>query len=137
MKGRLPSWFKQKPADPETMLAMKGLLDGLHLHTVCESALCPNAGQCLSQRTATFLILGDTCTRNCTFCAVKKGVPAPVDTSEPGHLLEAVRTLGLRYIVITSVTRDDLQDGGASHFTRVVGMHLRLAPCLRLQTRER
>ena len=122
MKGRLPSWFKQKPADPETMVAVKGLLDGLSLHTICQSALCPNIGECFSQKTATFLILGDVCTRHCTFCAVKKGLPSPVDEKEPQHLLEAVERLGLDYVVITSVTRDDLPDGGASQFARTINM---------------
>ena len=122
MKGRLPSWFKQKPADPETMVAVKGLLDGLSLHTICQSALCPNIGECFSQKTATFLILGDVCTRHCTFCAVKKGLPSPVDEKEPHHLLEAVERLGLDYVVITSVTRDDLPDGGASQFARTINM---------------
>ena len=122
MKGRLPSWFKQKPADPETMLAVEGLLDGLSLHTICQSALCPNIGKCFSQKTATFLILGDVCTRRCTFCAVKKGLPSQVDEKEPQHLLDAVERLGLDYIVITSVTRDDLPDGGASQFARTVNI---------------
>lgn len=120
MKGRLPSWFKGKAADPKIMLTMKGLLDGLNLHTICESALCPNIGECFSRKTATFLILGDTCTRHCTFCAVKKGLPTPIDEKEPQHLLEAVERLDLNYIVITSVTRDDLFDGGASQFVKTI-----------------
>ena len=122
MKGRLPSWFKQKPIDPETMLTMKTLLDGLSLHTICESALCPNIGECFSRKTATFLILGDTCTRHCTFCAVRKGLPTPVDEGEPERLLEAVERLELIYIVITSVTRDDLFDGGASQFVKTINI---------------
>ena len=122
MKGRLSSWFKQKPADPETMLTMKTLLDGLSLHTICESALCPNIGECFSRKTATFLILGDTCTRHCTFCAVRKGLPTPVDEQEPQHLLDAIDRLGLSYIVITSVTRDDLFDGGASQFVKTINI---------------
>jgi len=122
MKGRLPPWFKHKPPDPQIMLSMNGLLHGLSLHTICESALCPNIGQCFSSKTATFLILGDVCTRHCTFCAVKKGVPSPVDEGEPQHLLEAVEKLDLSYVVITSVTRDDLADGGASQFVRVINL---------------
>lgn len=122
MNNRLPPWFRQKPADTATISNMKNLLDGLSLHTICESALCPNTGECLSHRTATFLILGDTCTRHCTFCAVKKGAPAPVNASEPGNLLEAVQELGLNYTIITSVTRDDLPDGGASHFVAVISL---------------
>ncbi|NOQ17949.1 MAG: lipoyl synthase [Dehalococcoidales bacterium] len=121
-KGRLPPWFKQKPADPQAMVPMEKLLDGLSLHTICESALCPNAAECFSRKTATFLILGDVCTRHCSFCAVKKGQPLPVDKREPQHLLEAVEKLDLGYIVITSVTRDDLFDGGASHFVKVINM---------------
>ena len=122
MKGRLPSWFKQKPVDPETMLTMNRLLDGLGLDTICESAYCPNIGECFSGGTATFLILGDVCTRHCTFCMVKKGLPIPVDEQDPQHLLEAIDRLGLSYIVITSVTRDDLFDGGASQFVKTINI---------------
>ena len=122
MKGRLPFWFKQKPANPKTMLTMEQLLDGLSLHTICESAHCPNVGECFSRKTATFLILGNICTRRCTFCAVKKGHPLPVDEEEPQHLLEAAEKLNLSYIVITSVTRDDLCDGGASQFVKVINI---------------
>ena len=120
MKRRLPVWFKQRPPAPKIMTTMKELLDGLNLHTICESAFCPNIGQCFSRKTATFLILGDVCTRNCTFCAVKKGVPRPINEKEPQHILEAVERLGLRYVVITSVTRDDLRDGGASQFAKTI-----------------
>jgi len=120
MKRRLPPWFKQRLADPSVMSSMHGLLDGLSLHTICQSALCPNIGRCFTSGTATFLILGDVCTRRCTFCAVKKGRPIPVDEAEPEHLLKAVIKLGLSYVVITSVTRDDLPDGGASQFARTV-----------------
>lgn len=120
MRGRLPPWFKQRLADPSVMSSMHGLLDELSLHTICQSALCPNIGNCFTAGTATFLILGDMCTRRCTFCAVKRGRPGPVDEEEPEHLLEAVEKLGLSYVVITSVTRDDLPDGGASQFTRTV-----------------
>ena len=122
MKGRLPPWFKKKMPDPTVFTSMKSLVDGLSLHTICESALCPNQGDCFSHRTATFLILGDICTRNCTFCAVKKGVPSPVDEEEPQHMIEAVERLGLTHVVITSVTRDDLSDGGATHFARTIAL---------------
>jgi lipoic acid synthetase len=122
VKGRLPDWFKQKPPDPQLMLSMDRLLEGLGLHTICQSARCPNIGRCYSQRTATFLILGDVCTRNCNFCAVKKGAPAPIDKSEPQRLLEAVARLNLSYVVVTSVTRDDLADGGAAHFAEVINL---------------
>ena len=120
MQERLPAWFKKRIPDSKIMIAMEGLIGNLHLHTICESAICPNPGDCFSKRTATFLILGDVCTRNCTFCAVKKGFPLPVDGDEPAHLAEAVVHLGLRHVVITSVTRDDLADGGATHYVKVV-----------------
>jgi len=120
VKGRLPPWFKKKIPDARLLLGMERLLGGLNLHTICESALCPNQGDCFAQGTATFLILGDVCTRHCTFCAVKKGLPSPVDEKEPEHLLEAVEKLGLRHVVITSVTRDDLPDGGASQFAKTI-----------------
>jgi len=90
------------------------------LHTICESARCPNIGECWERRTATFLILGDVCTRNCGFCAVAKGTPLPPDPGEPARVAEAAVRLGLRYAVITSVTRDDLADGGAAHFAAVI-----------------
>ncbi len=120
MQRRLPEWFKKKTPDPGTMSGMKGLLDRLELHTVCQSALCPHIGECFSKKTATFMILGNSCTRNCTFCAVNKGKALPVDEDEPRHVNEAIERLGLNYVVITSVTRDDLPDGGASHFASVI-----------------
>lgn len=120
MRERLPPWFKKKVPDPRVLASMRSLFDELSLHTICENALCPNLGDCFSNRTATFLLLGDICTRNCTFCAVKKGVPCPVDEKEPQHLAEAVEKLGLRHVVITSVTRDDLPDSGAAHFARTI-----------------
>jgi lipoyl synthase len=120
MRERLPSWFKQKIPLPEKLSAMERLLERGRLNTICQSALCPNMGECFERRTATFLILGKVCTRRCTFCAVAKGHPEPVDEGEPASILDAVESLGLRYIVITSVTRDDLADGGASHFRKTV-----------------
>lgn len=120
MRGRLPPWFKKNIPDAKLLWGMKELLKELSLHTICESALCPNQGECFSQKTATFLILGDVCTRHCTFCAVKKGFPTYPDEEEPRHLLEAVKKLGLRQVVVTSVTRDDLGDGGASQFVNTI-----------------
>jgi lipoic acid synthetase len=120
MTVRLPEWFKQKMPDPAVMAGMNKLFIRLGLHTICHSALCPNIGICFGKHTATFLILGDVCTRNCTFCAVAKGEPLPVDENEPGNIARAVEYLGLRHVVVTSVTRDDLADGGASHFARVI-----------------
>jgi lipoyl synthase len=98
----------------------QSLLNHLHLPTVCESARCPNRGECFSHQTATFLILGEVCTRGCAFCAVKKGKPLALEADEPRRLTQAVSQLGLRHVVITSVTRDDLPDGGAGHYARVV-----------------
>lgn len=117
---RFPYWLKRKLPAPEIMLRMKNLLLELNLHTICESARCPNMGKCFSRKTATFLISGDVCTRRCTFCAVKKGTPTPLNRREPECIFEAVKKLDLRYVVITSVTRDDLPDGGASQFVRVI-----------------
>jgi lipoic acid synthetase len=99
---------------------MKALMEGLSLHTVCESAHCPNQGECFSRGTATFLILGDVCTRNCRFCAIKKGRPSPLDPNEPLNVAEAVNKLGLKHAVVTSVTRDDLPDGGAGQFVNTI-----------------
>jgi lipoic acid synthetase len=99
---------------------VSSLLKKNHLHTICESARCPNIAECWSARTATFLILGDTCTRDCGFCAVKKGTPANPSETEPAQVAEAVGSLGLDYAVVTSVTRDDLPDGGASAFARTI-----------------
>ena len=96
------------------------ILKGERLNTICRSARCPNIGHCWERRTATFLILGTTCTRTCGFCAVAKGVPALPEPDEPERVAEAARSLGLRYVVVTSVTRDDLADGGAAHFARTI-----------------
>jgi lipoyl synthase len=120
LRERLPPWFKQKIPLPETLSSMERLLRKGRLNTICQSALCPNMGECFERHTATFLILGKVCTRRCTFCAVAKGQPEPVDEGEPANILEAADQLDLRYVVITSVTRDDLADGGASHFRRTV-----------------
>src|SRR5690606_14415645 len=100
----------------------------LSLHTVCEEANCPNQMECFSRRTATFMILGNVCTRNCTFCNVTKGVPQPVDRNEPLRVARAVKALQLKHVVVTSVTRDDLSDGGAGHFARTVRAVRRLNP---------
>ncbi len=103
------------------------------LHTICESARCPNIGACWELRTATFLVLGDTCTRNCAFCAVAKGTPPPLDPGEPGRVAEAVVSLGLAYAVVTSVTRDDLPDGGAGHFAAVLEAIRAASPKTRIE----
>lgn len=113
---RKPSWLKVKFPSSQNFFLVSQLLKEKNLHTICQSAKCPNIGECWSQKTATFLILGDICTRGCTFCAVNKGVPLPPFAEEPLRVAEAVSWMGLRYVVITSVTRDDLPDGGASLF---------------------
>lgn len=117
---RKPAWLVRKAITPEVWQQMKSMLDRLALATICEEAHCPNIGECFRDRTATFLILGRVCTRNCRFCAVEHGHPQPVDDNEPQHLVEAAQQLNLRHVVITSVTRDDLPDGGATHFARCV-----------------
>lgn len=116
---RKPQWLK-KQFDPVAEGKMTALLRSLSLHTVCEDANCPNRSECFKSKTATFLILGDVCTRGCRYCAVAKGVPFPLDPDEPQHVAEAAETLGLKHIVVTSVTRDDLPDGGADHFARTI-----------------
>ena len=117
-------------AGGENYAAVRTLMRGQGLHTVCEEAHCPNMGECWNRRTATFLILGDICTRGCRFCAVTKGKPAAVDEGEPERLAQAVETMGLRYVVITSVDRDDLADGGASIFARTIaGIRARTPDC--------
>jgi len=115
-----PPWLRRRALTTEAWQQMKSMLDQLSLATVCEEADCPNIGECFSHRTATFLILGRACTRNCRFCAIEHGRPQPVDPEEPRHVLDAVQHLGLRHVVITSVTRDDLPDGGAAHFAACI-----------------
>jgi lipoic acid synthetase len=117
---RLPPWLRAKSGHWERVHGMKVLLTGSRLHTVCEEARCPNQGECWTRGTATFMLLGETCTRSCGFCAVATGRPAPPDPEEPRHVAEASRRLGLKFVVVTSVARDDLKDGGASHFAATV-----------------
>jgi len=120
MHKRKPDWLKVKLA-PEGLNEVKGMLKRLSLFTVCEEANCPNITECFGRRTATFMILGKICTRNCTFCNVTKGKVMPVDFEEPLRIAKAVQELKLKHVVITSVTRDDLNDGGAGHFAQVIG----------------
>lgn len=115
-----PRWLVQRVSDNESFRTVKKLMENLSLHTVCQSADCPNMGECFGHHTATFLILGGTCTRCCRFCAVAKGVPEQIDPQEPENVAEAVYQLGLRHVVITSVTRDDLVDGGAAQFAKCI-----------------
>ena len=117
---RLPPWLKRRWPEPAEVEAVLALLRELRLETVCQQAHCPNLGECFARRTATFMILGRVCTRNCTFCAVEGGSPMPPDPGEPERVAEAVLRLGLSHVVVTSVTRDDLPDGGSSQFARTV-----------------
>lgn len=118
--ARLPAWLRRPIARTGAFAQVDGLLEELELNTVCQSAKCPNRGECFSAGTATFLIMGDACTRGCRFCAVESRTPAPLDADEPGRVAEAVARMGLRHVVITSVTRDDLPDGGAAHFVATI-----------------
>lgn len=120
MSPRFPEWLKKKIPACGGIQSTRGLIEGLGLNTVCKSARCPNQGECYSRRTATFLIMGGTCTRGCRFCAVEKGIPLPLDPEEPRKVAEAVASLGLKHAVVTSVTRDDLPDCGASHFVSTI-----------------
>ena len=117
---RHPDWIKARIPSGETYQEVRQLLNGLSLHTVCEEAHCPNVGECWDQRTATIMILGDTCTRACGFCAVKTGKPLIHDLDEPRRVAEAIRGLGLEHVVVTSVARDDLDDGGARIFAETI-----------------
>jgi lipoyl synthase len=118
--GRLPSWLKRPLPAGNGNAFTQHLLEDLRLETVCENARCPNRPECWSRRTATFMILGNVCTRPCSFCSVPKGEPLHIEDDEPSRLAEAAVRLGLKHVVITSVTRDDLHDGGADHFARCV-----------------
>jgi len=125
---RLPAWLKVRAPGGEGYLRVKGLLRRAGLHTVCEEAACPNIGECFEAGTATFLILGDVCTRACRYCAITSGRPDPVDAEEPRRVAETVALLGLRHAVVTSVTRDDLPDGGADIFAATIREIHRLSP---------
>jgi len=118
--GPKPSWLKVRLPSGSEYFRVSEILKSHRLHTICQSALCPNIGECWSKKTATFLILGNRCTRACGFCAVAKGDPAPPDETEPEHVAGVIGALGLEYAVITSVTRDDIPDGGASFFARTI-----------------
>src|SRR5262245_52206115 len=116
-----PKWFRAPAPMGQNYRELKDLVARLRLHTVCESAACPNVGECWNRRTATFMILGNVCTRRCGFCAVQKGAPREVDYDEPRRVAEAVAAMGLRFAVITSVNRDDRKDGGAELFAMTIG----------------
>jgi lipoic acid synthetase len=120
-QARKPDWLKVRVPTGENYFELKQLMRGLGLHTVCESARCPNVGECWAHRTATFMILGDLCTRRCAFCAVPKGLPqGEVDWEEPERVAQAASQMGLKYVVVTSVDRDDLKDGGAAIFAGTI-----------------
>lgn len=140
MTTRAPHWLMKvirQARRPEGLAGRQAdtasLLQENHLHTVCDGARCPNKGSCFAQGTATFMIMGDTCTRNCRFCAVTKGCPGPVDQGEAARLREAVEKMGLRHVVITSATRDDLPDGGAAHFADVIRELRKCQPLVSLE----
>src|SRR5436309_14576750 len=117
---RKPSWLKVKAPGGPNYMRLKHLMRELDLHSVCEEARCPNVGECWEHGTATFMILGDVCTRNCAYCAVAHGTPAPLDAGEPQRLADAVAQMGLKHVVITSVDRDDLPNGGAEIFAACI-----------------
>ncbi len=127
-RRRRPEWLKVRAPGGESYVRLKQMMRAKSLHTVCEEARCPNIAECWGAGTATFLILGDTCTRSCGFCAIKTGRPLPVDPDEPRRVAEAVRQMGIRHAVITSVNRDELPDGGASWFARTIEAIRRLCP---------
>jgi len=117
---RKPKWIRARTASHPRVAELKSVLRRHKLHTVCEEAACPNLGECFSHGTATFMIMGDICTRRCPFCDVSHGTPDPLDQQEPLNLAHTIRDMGLHYVVITSVDRDDLKDGGAGHFTACI-----------------
>ncbi len=123
-----PEWIRVKGVDESVLNEMKALLDRYHLHTVCESAVCPNMGSCFKAGTATFMILGNICTRNCAFCGVDTGKPLDPDPEEPENVARASRDLNLKHVVVTSVTRDDLPDGGAGQFAKTIAAINRILP---------
>lgn len=125
---RLPPWFKVEATTGPDYLDIKRTMDKLKLHTICEEARCPNRWECWNARTATFLILGDICTRRCHYCSVETGRPSAIDYEEPRRVAEAVQALGLRHTVVTSVNRDELEDGGAAIFTDTIRQTRQLSP---------
>ena len=131
---RKPEWIRVKSGSGQSYHDVKRLLREHNLHTVCEEASCPNIGECFGKGTATFMILGDVCTRRCPFCDVAHGKPLPPDIEEPAHLARSIGLLKLKYVVITSVDRDDLRDGGAQHFAACLDAIRATSPHTRLET---
>jgi len=132
-KQRKPPWLKIKLPTHDSFFQVASLIKGKHLHTICESARCPNITECWSKKTATFMILGSVCSRDCAFCAVPHGTPHPLNADEAIHVAESVDVMDLRYAVITSVTRDDLADGGASQFVAVIQAIRKKRPQTRIE----
>jgi len=128
-----PAWLRVRAPGSENYLRLKGMMQDLRLNTVCEDAHCPNIGECWHHGTATFMILGDVCTRACAYCAVAHGKPAELDEAEPGRVAEAVARMGLQYAVITSVDRDDLADGGAFIFAETIRLTRERVPACRVE----
>src|SRR6188472_1666324 len=125
---RKPDWIRVKAPGSAKWAETNRIVKENKLVTVCEEAGCPNIGECWEKKHATMMIMGDTCTRACAFCNVKTGLPAPLDPEEPGHVAAAVKKLGLRHVVITSVDRDDLADGGAAHFAETIAATHAMSP---------
>lgn len=128
-----PEWFRIRTTHTPSVAHLKQLLRAHHLHTVCEEASCPNLHECFSHGTATFMIMGDKCTRRCTFCDVAHGRPDPLDQNEPINLAKAIHAMNLQYVVITSVDRDDLKDGGAGHFAHCIQAIRTLCPTIQIE----
>ena len=118
--GRKPAWLKKPLPQAVSMRKLESLLKEHSLHSACESALCPNRGECFTRGTAAFLVMGEVCTRDCGFCGIPTGIPSELDPSEPGRVAEAAARLGLGHVVVTSVTRDDVADGGAGHYVATI-----------------
>lgn len=132
-RKRLPEWLKKKIPTNQNIKETKKILNKFGLNSVCQSAKCPNIGECFSSKTTTFMIMGNTCTRDCRFCAVQTGEPEPLNEKEPANIAQAVEELGLVHAVITSVTRDDLTDGGANHFAKTIKEIRQLSPEITLE----
>ena len=132
-KLKKPEWIRAKLPNPKKFFEIKDILREQKMHTVCEEAACPNISECFSRGTATFMIMGDMCTRRCPFCAVGHGRPNPLDPEEPQNLANSVRAMNLRYVVITSVDRDDLRDGGAQHFADCITAIRQTSPTTKIE----